>query len=226
MSYGTEGLSPERYRTEAFQFELDPVVIVVTDVSTDAFLELFDSIDPGQMEELGFQRTREAFHGRVVQTVALGKCAGRAGDGARVADRQACDIATLDRNESAVVFVATSPVLSNVAIGVQSLNRQRLDVKKRFTKEQIIGFLREVEAGLSIKELCRKHGFSEASYDLWRSKFGNMSVPEVKIIIPDALNAWHGTTAIQDPWKEARPYSDRRAGGLIPRQHRRDLRHM
>jgi len=53
-------------------------------------------------------------------------------------------------------------------------------VKKRFTEEQIIGFLREADAGLPIKELCRKHGFSEASYYLWRSKFGGMSVPDAK----------------------------------------------
>ena len=41
-------------------------------------------------------------------------------------------------------------------------------MKKRFSEEQIIGFLREAEAGLPVKELCRKHGFSEASYYLWR----------------------------------------------------------
>ena len=55
-----------------------------------------------------------------------------------------------------------------------------MDVKKRFTEEQIIGFLREADAGMPIKELCRKHGFSEASYYLWRSKFGGMSVPDAK----------------------------------------------
>ena len=53
-------------------------------------------------------------------------------------------------------------------------------MKKRFSEEQIIGFLREADAGLPIKELCRKHGFSEASYYLWRSKFGGMSVPDAK----------------------------------------------
>lgn len=53
-------------------------------------------------------------------------------------------------------------------------------MKKRFTEEQIIGFLREAEAGLPVKELCRKHGFSEASYYLWKAKFGGMSVPEAK----------------------------------------------
>lgn len=53
-------------------------------------------------------------------------------------------------------------------------------MKKRFTEEQIIGFLREADAGMPIKELCRRHGFSEASYYLWRSKFGGMSVPDAK----------------------------------------------
>tara|TARA_A100001037_G_scaffold298431_1_gene322136 strand:+ start:1533 stop:1796 length:264 start_codon:yes stop_codon:yes gene_type:complete len=53
-------------------------------------------------------------------------------------------------------------------------------VKKRFTEAQIIGFLREAEAGVPVKELCRKHGFSEASYYLWRSKFGGMNVSDAK----------------------------------------------
>ncbi len=53
-------------------------------------------------------------------------------------------------------------------------------MKKRFTEEQIIGFLRQAEAGMPIKELCRKHGFSEASYYLWKNKFGGMSVPDAK----------------------------------------------
>ncbi len=53
-------------------------------------------------------------------------------------------------------------------------------MKKRFTEEQIIGFLREAEAGVAIEDLCRRHGFREASYYLWRSKFGGMSVPDAK----------------------------------------------
>ncbi len=53
-------------------------------------------------------------------------------------------------------------------------------MKKRFSEEQIIGFLRESEAGMAIKELCRKHGFSEASYYLWRSKFGGMTVSDAR----------------------------------------------
>jgi putative transposase len=55
-----------------------------------------------------------------------------------------------------------------------------LDVKKRFSEEQIIGFLREADKGVAVKELCRKHGFSEASYYLWRSKFGGMDVSDAK----------------------------------------------
>ena len=53
-------------------------------------------------------------------------------------------------------------------------------MKKRFTEEQIIGFLKEADAGLPIKELCRKHGFSEASYYKWKAKFGGMEVSDAK----------------------------------------------
>jgi putative transposase len=53
-------------------------------------------------------------------------------------------------------------------------------VKKRFTEEQIIGFLKQAEAGVPVKELCRKHGFSDASFYTWRAKFGGMSVSEAK----------------------------------------------
>ena len=53
-------------------------------------------------------------------------------------------------------------------------------MKKRYTEEQIIGFLREADAGLPIKELCRKHGFSEASYYGWKAKFGGMKVSDAQ----------------------------------------------
>ena len=55
-------------------------------------------------------------------------------------------------------------------------------MKKRFTDEQIIGFLREAEGGISIKELCRRHGFSEASFYIWRNKFGGMSVSDARLL--------------------------------------------
>ena len=53
-------------------------------------------------------------------------------------------------------------------------------MKKRFSEEQIVGFLREADAGMSVKDLCRRHGFSEASCYLWRAKFGGMDVSDAK----------------------------------------------
>ena len=53
-------------------------------------------------------------------------------------------------------------------------------MKKRFSEEQIVGFLQQAEAGVPVKELCRKHGFSDASFYLWRNKFGGMTVPDAK----------------------------------------------
>lgn len=52
--------------------------------------------------------------------------------------------------------------------------------KSRFTTEQIIGFLKQVEAGMAVAELGRRHGFSPASFYAWRAKYGGMSVPDAK----------------------------------------------
>ena len=65
-------------------------------------------------------------------------------------------------------------------MGLESNPGGRLDVKKRFSEEQIIGFLKEADQGLPVKELCRKRGFSEASFYLWRSKYGGMNVSDAK----------------------------------------------
>ena len=46
--------------------------------------------------------------------------------------------------------------------------------KSRFTDEQIIGFLRQAEAGMPIKELCRSGGFIDATFYKWRAKYGGM----------------------------------------------------
>ena len=52
--------------------------------------------------------------------------------------------------------------------------------KSRYSEEQIIGFLREADAGMPIKELCRKGGFSDATFYKWRAKFGGMEVSDAK----------------------------------------------
>ena len=52
--------------------------------------------------------------------------------------------------------------------------------KSRFSDEQIIGFLRQAEAGMGIPELCRSGGFSQATFYKWRSKFGGMQVSEAQ----------------------------------------------
>ncbi len=66
-----------------------------------------------------------------------------------------------------------------------------MDVKRWFAEEQVIGFLREAEAGMAVKDLCRRYGFSEASCYLRRSRFGGMSVPVVKRLKGlEAENRW------------------------------------
>ena len=52
--------------------------------------------------------------------------------------------------------------------------------KGRSTEEEIIGFIKQAEAGMPIKEPCRKDGFSDATFYKWRAKFGGMNVPDVK----------------------------------------------
>ena len=53
-------------------------------------------------------------------------------------------------------------------------------MKKRFSEEQIIGVLKEADKGVPVKELCRKHGFSDASFYLWRGKYGGMELSDAK----------------------------------------------
>lgn len=52
--------------------------------------------------------------------------------------------------------------------------------KSRFSEEQIIGILREQEAGRPTAEVCRKHGVSGATFYKWKSKFGGMNVSDAK----------------------------------------------
>jgi putative transposase len=52
--------------------------------------------------------------------------------------------------------------------------------KSRYTENQIIGILKEADAGIKIQDLCRAHGISVGTYYQWRSKFGGMETSDIK----------------------------------------------
>ena len=52
--------------------------------------------------------------------------------------------------------------------------------RKRFAEEQIVGILKEHEAGVPVTELCRKHGVSDASIYKWKAKYGGLEVSDAK----------------------------------------------
>lgn len=52
--------------------------------------------------------------------------------------------------------------------------------RSRFTEEQIVGVLKEHEAGMATADLCRKHGISQATFYNWKAKFGGLEVSEAK----------------------------------------------
>jgi len=52
--------------------------------------------------------------------------------------------------------------------------------KSRFSEEQIIGILKEQQAGLPVAEICRRHGISDATFYTWRSRYGGMEVSEAR----------------------------------------------
>lgn len=52
--------------------------------------------------------------------------------------------------------------------------------KSRFSEEQIIGILKEHQAGVPVADLCRKHGISDATLYTWRSKYGGMEVSDAR----------------------------------------------
>lgn len=52
--------------------------------------------------------------------------------------------------------------------------------KSRFTEAQILGILREAEAGASIRELARRHGITETTFYRWRRKYGGMQVADAR----------------------------------------------
>ncbi len=77
--------------------------------------------------------------------------------------------------------------------------------KSRFSEEQIIGILKEAEAGRAVKDLCRDHGVSQETFYRWRRKFGGMEVSDARRII----EAW------RRDYNEVRPHSA--LGNLTPR---------
>lgn len=52
--------------------------------------------------------------------------------------------------------------------------------RSRFTESQIVSILKEAESGLSVVDLCRKHGISDATFYKWRSKYGGLSASDLK----------------------------------------------
>lgn len=52
--------------------------------------------------------------------------------------------------------------------------------RKQYSEAQILGFLQEAGSGIPVKELCRKHGFSDASLYNWRSKYGGVELSDIK----------------------------------------------
>ncbi len=52
--------------------------------------------------------------------------------------------------------------------------------KSKFTEEQMIGFLKQAEAGMAVADICRKGGFSDATFYKWRAKFGGMEASDAR----------------------------------------------
>jgi putative transposase len=66
-------------------------------------------------------------------------------------------------------------------IGVFYLNSKTVDMKKtRFTETQIVSILKQQEGGRSVKDICREHSISDATFYNWKSKYGGMEASDVK----------------------------------------------
>lgn len=52
--------------------------------------------------------------------------------------------------------------------------------RSRFSETQVVGILKEADAGLSVKEICRKYGISDATYYNWKKRYGGLEVSDVR----------------------------------------------
>ena len=88
--------------------------------------------------------------------------------------------------------------------------------KSKYTEEQIIGFLRQVEVGMGLKELCRKHGLSDASFYKWRARYGGMNVSEAKRLKGlESENSKLNLAEIASPTSETRSDCDDGHGAAV-----------
>ena len=51
--------------------------------------------------------------------------------------------------------------------------------RTRFSESQIVAILKQADAGIKVKDLCREHGISEATYDNWKAKFGGLEASDL-----------------------------------------------
>lgn len=90
--------------------------------------------------------------------------------------------------------------------------------RSRFTEEQIIGILKEHQAGLGAKELCRKHGVSDATFYKWWSKFGGMRDECLNEHLFDSLrHARNLVAAWRNDFNHHRPHSS--LAGMTPAEY-------
>ena len=79
--------------------------------------------------------------------------------------------------------------------------------KSRFTTEQIIGFIKQAEAGMAVSEMGRQHGFSPASFYAWRAKYGGMEAEDAKRLKELETETCCSVTGTvrSPPWWSGRP---------------------
>lgn len=80
--------------------------------------------------------------------------------------------------------------------------------RSRFTESQIVSILKEADAGAKIRELCRKHGISDATYYNWKAKYGGMSTSDLRRLKDNGGRA----IAIQENVRRTRPRELRAEG--------------